>query len=363
METKNPSGYQTSMLMNRFKKTVQGVNANQSKNWENSPRVSVIGSGSWATAIVKILHENLSSVGWYVREKEIIDHFKKHRNNPNYLSSVRFDISKINISNNINAIVKESDILIFVVPSAFLEVWLKPLTESLKGKFVISAIKGIIPKDDITIAEYFNKYYNLPFDQIGIVTGPSHAEEVALERLSYLTFACKTRSKAKKIASLFESHYIKTVLSTDIYGTEYSAVLKNIFAIAAGITHGLGYGDNFQAVLISNAQREIEKFLDKTYPGKRKASSSAYLGDLLVTCYSQFSRNRTFGTMIGKGYTVKSAMLELTMVAEGYYASKCIKEINQKFKVKMPITEAVYNILYENISPAIEMKLLTEQLK
>jgi len=330
---------------------------------EKAKRVSVIGSGSWATAIVKILHENLPQVGWYIREPEIISHLKKHRHNPQFLSSVLFEMSKLKISNDINRIVKESDILIFVVPSAFLEIWLEPLKESLEKKFVVSAIKGIIPKDDITIAEFFNKYYKLPFDQIGIVTGPSHAEEVALERLSYLTFACKTKERAKEIAALFDSHYIKTVLSTDIYGTEYSAVLKNIFALAAGIIHGLGYGDNFQAVLVSNAQREIEKFLDKTYPSKRKVSSSAYLGDLLVTCYSQFSRNRAFGTMIGKGYSVKSAMLEMTMVAEGYYATKCIKEINLKYNVKMPITDAVYNILYENISPAIEMKLLTEKLR
>jgi len=217
-----------------------------------------------------------------------------------------------------------------------------------------------VPEENITIAEFFNQFYDVPFDSIGIITGPCHAEEVALERLSYLTIASKSLKKAGEIASLLDCHYIKTITSKDIYGTEYSAVLKNIFAIAAGICHGLGYGDNFQAVLISNAIQEIKRFLDKTYKNKRKINSSAYLGDLLVTAYSQFSRNRTFGTMIGKGYSVKSAQLEMNMVAEGYYSASCIKQINEKYNVKMPITDAVYNILYEKISPKIEIKLLAD---
>ncbi len=330
---------------------------------ERKKRVSVIGSGSWATAIVKILHEAQPSIGWYIREQEIIDHIKKHRNNPNYLSSVQFDLKKLKVSNDLNEVVKNSDVLVFVVPASFIKVWLEPLKESFENKFILSAIKGIVPEDDSTIAEFFNRNYNVPFDQIGIISGPSHAEEVALERLSYLTFSCKDKEHAKEIATLFDTHYIKTNFGTDIYGTEYSAVLKNIYAIAAGIAHGLGYGDNFLSVLISNSQREIERFLKKTYPSKRRMSTSAYLGDLLVTTYSQFSRNRTFGTMIGKGYSVKSTMLEMNMIAEGYNASKCIKEINSKYNVKMPIADAVYNILYENISPAIEMKLLTNKLK
>lgn len=330
---------------------------------EKNKRVSVIGSGSWATAIVKILHENLPRVGWYIREKEIIDHLKKHNHNPRFLSSVLFDTSHLKISNDINEIVRNSDILIFVVPSAFIKVWLEPLNESLDNKYVVSAIKGIVPHDNTTIAEFFNKNYNVSFDKLGIISGPSHAEEVSLERLSYLTFSFKEKAKAKEVAALFERHYIKTITGKDIYGTEYSTILKNIYAIAAGVAHGLGYGDNFLAVLICNSQLEIERFLEKTYPSKRKASASAYLGDLLVTCYSQFSRNRTLGTMIGKGYSVKTAMLEMNMVAEGYNATACIREINKKYGVKMPITDAVYNILYENISPAIEMKLLSDKLK
>lgn len=325
--------------------------------------IGVVGSGSWATAITKILHENNDLVNWYIREESIIENLKQHRNNPSYISSVYFDLPKLFISNDINEVVRRSDIIVFVVPSAFLKIWLEPLKESLKDKFIVTAIKGIIPVENITIAEYFNIDHKVPFDNIGVVSGPSHAEEVALGRLSYLTISCKKKSTAQEIATYFDSYYIKTILSTDIYGTEYSAVLKNIFAIATGIAHGLGYGDNFLAVLVSNAQREIKRFLDSTYPSKRKTNTSAYLGDLLVTCYSQFSRNRLFGTMIGKGYSVKSAMLEMNMVAEGYYSTQCIHEINQKFGVTMPITQAVYNILYENIAPSIEMKILTDKLQ
>jgi glycerol-3-phosphate dehydrogenase (NAD(P)+) len=329
---------------------------------ESQKTIGVIGSGSWATAIAKILHENHRSVNWYIREQDIINNIQNHHNNPNYLSSVSFNLEKIKLSNDINEVVRNSDILVFVVPSAFLKIWLEPLTESLKSKFVVTAIKGIIPTDNITVAEYFNQSHSVPFDNIGVISGPCHAEEVALNRLSYLTFSCKSNNEAKNIASYFESYYIKTITGTDIYGTEYSAVLKNIFAIATGIAHGLGYGDNFLAVLVSNAQREINRFLKETYPSSRETDTSAYLGDLLVTSYSQFSRNRLFGTMIGKGYSVKSAMLEMNMIAEGYYATQCIFEINQKFGVNMPITKAVYNILYENIAPSIEMKILTEKL-
>lgn len=326
-------------------------------------RIGVVGSGSWATAITKILHENGNLVYWYIREEEICQHIKEHGQNPTYISSVQFDRAKINPSNDINSVVANSDILIFVVPSAFLKIWIEPLTESLEGKLIVTAIKGIVPVENLTVAEYFNTHYKVPFDRIGVISGPCHAEEVALSRLSYLTFSCKKKSVAREVASYFESSYIKTVTGTDIYGTEYAAVLKNIYAIAAGVAHGLGYGDNFLAVLVCNAQLEMRRFLDKTYPSKRKVDTSAYLGDLLVTCYSQFSRNRTFGTMIGKGYTVKSTMLEMNMVAEGYYAAQCIKEINSTFGVKMPITDAMYRILYERSAPAIEFKFLSDKLR
>lgn len=325
--------------------------------------IGVVGSGSWATAIAKILHENQNEINWHIREPKIIDSIKEHGYNPNYLSSAKFDTQKLWMDSDINRVVERSEILVFVVPSAFLAAWLDPLTIPLQDRVVITAIKGIIPNDNITVAEYFNQRYNVPFGNIGVISGPSHAEEVALSRLSYLTFSCKHQNDAEHIASLFSSYYIKTTTGTDIYGTEYSAVLKNIFALATGIAHGLGYGDNFLAVLVSNAQLEITRFLNKTYPSERETNTSAYLGDLLVTSYSQFSRNRLFGTMIGKGYSVKSTMLEMNMVAEGYYATECIYEMNKKFGVNMPITDAVYNILYEGISPSVEMRILIDKLK
>ncbi|MBN2165535.1 MAG: NAD(P)H-dependent glycerol-3-phosphate dehydrogenase [Marinilabiliaceae bacterium] len=325
--------------------------------------IGIIGSGSWATAIAKILLANVSGINWHFRDEDHIEKFKQKTHNPNYLTGVLFDTEKINFSADINKIVENSDTIIFAVPSAFLKSALKELTVSLRNKFVVSAIKGLVPDENLIIGSYFNKRYDVPINQIGIITGPCHAEEVALERLSYLTIACQDLKLGRSLAEKMTCSYIQTSVSDDIYGTEYSAVLKNIMAVASGICHGLGYGDNFQAVLISNAIQEIKRFVDTVHPISRDIKSSAYLGDLLVTCYSQFSRNRTFGTMIGKGYSVKSAQLEMLMIAEGYYAVKSIKEINDKYKVNMPITEAVYNIIYDKISPAIEIRLLTEQIR
>ena len=326
-------------------------------------KVGIIGGGSWATALAKLFLNNLKQINWYVRNTDHIIFLQKYGRNPKYLSDVEFDPGQVHFSDDINEIIGRSEILIFAIPSAFLKESLEKLNVSLKNKFVVSAIKGIIPHDNLTIAEFFNKYHEVPFSKVGIITGPCHAEEVALERLSYLTIASKSPQTGEALSGMLACRYIKTIPTNDIYGTEYAGVLKNIFAIAAGISHGLGYGDNFIAVLVSNSIQEIKRFLDKTYKNKRKVFSSAYLGDLLVTAYSQFSRNRTFGMMIGKGYTVKSAQLEMNMIAEGYYATKCIKEINSKFMVKMPITDAVYNILYEKISPSIEMKILSDKLK
>jgi len=237
------------------------------------------------------------------------------------------------------------------------------LTVDIGERYVISAIKGIIPDDNLVVGEFFHEFYDVPFDQFGVIAGPCHAEEVARDLLSYLTIASPDVKRARQFAMLLESPSIRTHISDDIWGTEYSAVLKNIMAIAAGISHSLRYGDNFQAVLMSNAIQEIKRFVDTVHPITRDIKSSAYLGDLLVTGYSQFSRNRAFGTMIGKGYTVRSAMLEMDMIAEGYYATKCIKELNLQHHINMPITDSVYNIIYENISPAIEIRLLTEHLR
>ena len=326
-------------------------------------KIAIIGSGSWATALAKILLNNVESINWYFRNQDNIDYFKKNSHNPAYLCDVIFDVDKINFYNDINQVALDSDILILVIPSAFLKESLSGLTIDISKKFVISAIKGIVPDDNLIVGKFINQQFNVPLDSIGIIAGPCHAEEVALERLSYLTIACPDVKKARAFALITESSYIRAHISDDIYGTEYSSVLKNIIAIAAGICNGLHYGDNFQAVLISNALQEIKRFVDKVHPITRDIKGSSYLGDLLVTAYSQFSRNRLFGTMIGKGYSIRSAQLEMHMVAEGYYAVKCIKEINQEHNVNMPICDAVYNICYENISPAIEIRLLTENLR
>ncbi len=261
---------------------------------------------------------------------------------------------------DINSIVEKSDLLIIAIPSAFIKEAFSKNKVSFTGKFIFSAVKGIVPGENQIIAEYFNQKYDVPIQRIGVITGPCHAEEVALERLSYLTVASENESLAKFIGKKIKTHFTKIKISDDIYGTEYSAVLKNIFAIASGICHGLGYGDNFQAVLVSNSIREIKRFVDVVHPINRDIKNSAYLGDLLVTAYSKFSRNRMFGTMIGKGYSVKSALLEMNMVPEGYYAVKGIFELNKKHDINLPILNAVYAILYQQKSAKSEMLKLTD---
>lgn len=326
-------------------------------------KIAVIGGGSWATAIVKILSNNVKSINWWMRNEGAVAHIIKYRHNPNYLQSVEFDLDKINVSSELNEIINQSEIIIVATPSAFLHTIFSALDkDSLKGKIIISAVKGIVPEMNDIPARYFHNHFGVSYDDIGMISGPCHAEEVALERLSYLTISCSEEDVAEEIAEYLSCRYIKTTISDDLFGTEISAVLKNVYAIAAGICSGIGYGDNFQAVLISNAIQEIENFIDEVSPIHRDVKSSAYLGDLLVTAYSKFSRNRTFGFMIGKGYSVKTAQLEMDMIAEGYYAVKCITEINKEYGVEMPIVEAVYNCLYERISPFIEMRILSDKL-
>jgi len=326
-------------------------------------QIAVIGGGSWATAIVKMLCNNCKEVHWWLRNATVVEHIRKYKHNPNYLTSVEFDTAKLLLNTDLKDVIKKADIIIMAVPSAFLKDALSGLSpDDFKNKEVYSAIKGIVPEHNLIVGEFFNTEYKISMQNIGVITGPCHAEEVAMEKLSYLTIASENKESAAYIASKLNCRYIKTTVSDDIFGTEYSSVLKNVFAIASGICHGLGYGDNFQAVLISNAIQEIKAFVDVVHPIDRDIKSSAYLGDLLVTAYSQFSRNRMFGAMVGKGYSVKYAQLEMNMIAEGYYGVKCIHEINKKYKVEMPITTAVYHIIYEKISPAIEMKLLTDKL-
>ena len=329
---------------------------------ENNKKFAVIGGGSWATAIAKMLCENQEKIAWYMRSTYALEHLKHQKHNPNYLSSVAFDINKLQLTNDINEAIKFADIVIFAIPSAFLSAELEKMTESLDGKIVFSAIKGIVPETSLIVGEHFHTKFNIPYENIGVITGPCHAEEVALERLSYLTIACSDEEKAKYLAKNVSSYYIKAKTSDDIIGTEYAAVLKNIYSIAAGIAHGLGYGDNFQAVLMSNAIREMKKFIKKVHKMKRNINDSAYLGDLLVTGYSVFSRNRMFGNMIGKGYTVKSAQMEMSMVAEGYYASKSAYNLNLEYKAKTPIINAVYQILYEGKEAKSVFDKLTEKL-
>ena len=325
-------------------------------------RITIIGDGSWATALMKMLLAKGNKPGWFVREKPRLDYILEHKRNPDYLPSLELDTEAITFYNDLNSAVQNSEILLFVIPSVYLKSSLTELEGDLSDKHVISAIKGIVPIDNILIADYFKNTHKVNPDRYAVISGPSHAEEVAMEKLTYLTIAAGQNKFGREIAELLNSSFIKTIVTEDVYGTEYAAALKNVMAIAAGICQSLNYGDNFQAVLISNAIQEIDRFLNRADPRIRDTKASACLGDLLVTAYSQFSRNRTFGAMIGKGYSVNSTVMEMNMVAEGYHAVKCIKHINRLLLVNMPITDAVYNILYEKISPGIEIRLLTEHI-
>ena len=314
-----------------------------------SPVIAIIGSGSWATALAKLFLNNTKHINWFIRKQENVDYIKTYKNNPRYLGSIEFNTDNISFYTSLADCVKNSDCLILAIPSAFLHDSFSGLDQqTFKNKIIFSAIKGIVPQHNLIIGEYLNKIYDVPLSHIGVITGPCHAEEVALEKLSYLTIASINNDYAKIVSDLLNCRYIKSSVSDDIYGTEYSAVLKNVIAVAGGICHGLGYGDNFLAVLVSNAIQEINRFVNAVHPINRDINASAYLGDLLVTAYSQFSRNRMFGAMLGKGYSVKQAQLEMNMVAEGYYAVKCVFEINKTYQVSMPITTAVYKIIYQN---------------
>ena len=331
-------------------------------------KIAIIGGGSWATAIAKIVVQHTHHIGWYMRRDDQIEDFRRLSHNPSYLTSVHFDVSEIHFDSDLNRIVQLYDTLVFVVPSPYLKNHLKRLKTRLKDKFIITAIKGIVPDENLICSEYFHQVFDVSYDNLACLGGPSHAEEVALERLSYLTVGCAAREKAQAFADVLTSNFIKTKTSTDVVGIEYSSVLKNVYAIAAGICTGLKFGDNFQAVLMANAVQEMDRFLKAVRPQSDDRCSneiydSVYLGDLLVTGYSNFSRNRVFGTMIGKGYSVKSAQMEMEMIAEGYFGTKCMKEINRHHHVNMPILDAIYNILYERISPQVEIKLLTDSFR
>lgn len=325
-------------------------------------RCAVIGYGSWATALVKVLAENEARVGWYVRNPEVLESLRTEGRNPRYLADVEFDPACIAPSDDLDAVVSAADIVILATPSAYLKEFLAPLTTPLSDKFVVSAIKGIVPGEYQTVAEYVCERYGLTYKQFGIVSGPSHAEEVSLERLSYLTVGCCDMENARLLGAKLSTKYIALSYSTDLYGIEYASILKNIYALAVGIAVGLGYGDNFLAVLISNSAMELSRFLRESYPAERDTQASAYLGDLLVTCYSVYSRNRRLGLLVGHGVSVRSALNEMTQVAEGYFAADTVRHINMRHNVPMPIAEMVYDVLYRGASARKSMKELTSKL-
>lgn len=332
-------------------------------NKSNQKRVAVIGGGTWATALAKLLLTNVDEINWYMRRRDRIADFKRLGHNPVYLSSVKFDMNKVHLSSSLNEVVRKSDILLFVTPSPYLKQHLKKLTAPLKDKLIVSAIKGIVPESNISVSEYLKEEYGVPENNIAVIGGPCHAEEVSLERLSYLTIGSTDQEYAAEIASLISNRVLNTQTSADVKGIEYSAVLKNVYSIAAGVCNGLKYGDNFQAVLMSNAIQEQHRFLTAVSNVEHDICNSVYLGDLLVTAYSRFSRNHTLGTMIGKGYSVKTAQIEMDMIAEGYYGTKCMKEINQVYRVDMPILDAIYDILYNRMPVYSTIQHLSEQLK
>jgi glycerol-3-phosphate dehydrogenase (NAD(P)+) len=343
-------------------------------------RFGIIGGGSWATALAKILSDGKHSIYWWIRNAGIIKHIQEHGFNPNYLSTARFDNSFLSMSTDIRETVKNSDVLIIAVPSAFAEESLSRLKkENWEGKKIVSAIKGLLPGKNILLNYYLQQQFNIPLENYFAVLGPCHAEEVAAEKLSYLTISGTDVKMATEIATNFSTDYIFTIVNHDILGVQYASVLKNIYALGAGIAHGLNYGDNFLSVYIANAADEMAGFLKKfgaehmtvgehegedpvTHRKTPNYAASVYLGDLLVTCYSLFSRNRAFGTMIGKGMSVKAAQMEMNMIAEGYNAARCIYVINKEIKAPIPIAETIYEILWENVKPAGGFKRIEQVL-
>jgi glycerol-3-phosphate dehydrogenase (NAD(P)+) len=324
-------------------------------------KICILGGGTWGTALAKMVLMNQKHMNWFIRRNDQIEGFYKLGHNPSHLTNVKFNLAQITFYSNIEKAIKDSDTIIVAIPSPYVKQYFRRIwNSSFRGKFVVSALKGIIPSDNMVMSEYLAANFKIPFEQIGVVSGPCHAEEVALERLSFLTVASKDQNKAKLLSEAINSRILKTRISDDVVGIELAAVLKNIYAIAAGICQGLLYGDNFQAVLMSNCAKEMSAFLNGVLPMERCIAEQHYLGDMLVTGYSQFSRNRTLGAMIGKGYSVRSAQLEMEMIAEGYYGAKCIYELNNRFKVDMPIAQTVYQILYEKRPPQEAIRKLID---
>ncbi len=331
----------------------------------SSSKITVIGGGSWATALVKVLSERPGNqVRWWLRSQADIDHIRTYHHNPRYLSDVFHSPKKVKVYAKLKDAIRDADYVVLAVPAAFVQEPLQALKPAdFSGKRIVSAIKGMIPDENALVTDWMETQFGVSLDDICVIAGPCHAEEVALEKQSYLTIASTNPDCAADFAKIITCRYVTAHPLADLYGVEYAAVMKNIVALACGITHGLGYGDNFQAVMVSNAMLEIRRFVTAVDPREREMSASAYLGDLLVTAYSQFSRNRLFGNMIGRGYSVKAAQLEMKMIAEGYYATKSIHAMNEKYQVSMPITDAVFRILYEGVAPAVVIGVLMGELR
>ena len=322
--------------------------------------IAVMGGGSWATALAKLLLDNCETIYWYMRRDDRIADFKRLRRNPTYLSDVVFDIERIEFSSDINYVCSQADTLLLVMPSPYFKAHVDKINVDLSDKYVVSAVKGIVPDDNLIITTYMQQRFGVKPERTLVVSGPCHAEEVALDRQSYLTVGCNDIFHAEKFAGCLSGKALKTITSSDVNGIEYAAVLKNVNSIAAGIVHGLKNGDNFLAMLVSNAIREMERFVNTVCPRPRQICDSVYLGDLLVTSYSRFSRNHNFGSMIGRGYSVKAARMEMEQTAEGYYGTKCIHEINRSYDVPMPILDGVYDILYRGANPAQAIKEMSD---
>ena len=309
-------------------------------------KIAVMGGGSWATALAKLLLRNCDSILWYMRRDDRIEDFKRLGHNPAYLTDVQFDVSRIEFSSDINYVCSQADTLLMVMPSPYFKTHINKITVDISNKFVVSAVKGIVPGDNEIISDFVMHHFGVKSENTLVVSGPCHAEEVALDRPSFLTVGCHNVANAELFGSRLALLNTRVIPSSDVEGIEYAAVLKNVYSIAAGIVHGMKGGDNLLAMLVSNAIREMERFVDEVCPRPRCICDSVYLGDLLVTAYSRFSRNHNFGSIIGKGYSVSTARMEMEQTAEGYYGTKCIKEINKKYGVEMPILDAVYDILY-----------------
>ncbi len=323
-------------------------------------KIAVMGGGSWATALARLLLNNCESITWYMRRDDRIEEFKRLSHNPAYLTDVVFDVNRIEFSSDINYVSESCDTLLLVMPSPYLKDHLAKLTVDISSKAVVSAVKGIVPDDNMLISDYMSQRYGVSPDKVLVISGPCHAEEVALDRPSYLTVGCHNLDRAQALGNCIEGKNAHVIISNDVNGIEYAGVLKNVYAIAAGIVHGAKRGDNFLAMLVSNAIREMERFINSVSPRKRCICDSVYLGDLLVTSYSRFSRNHNFGSMIGRGYSVKAAKMEMEQIAEGYYGAKCIHEINARYQVAMPIAEGVYDILYRRVSADYAIRKMAE---